>query len=229
VTEPRSRPIVERESLLPWLAASLVAMSGYIVGLLVGTRASDNHRLVFSLALCSVVTATELVIHRSRRVVEDADRTQRARPAAQELDAWASEQTLLRLDTEADVPPYAVGMLRYSAAVVELLEHSVAVALRDGVDPVELVSGRDDAAALHDLLGTMTEEPVHLQRAAKVHTICSLWEADQGRLEHLAADFDPDFHLRWRARHLADLRLRHGERPRRNDVALPYRGVVIAE
>jgi hypothetical protein len=117
-------------------------------------------------------------------------------------------------------------MLRYATAVNELLAHASEVALRDGVDPSELVSGRDDAAALHNLLSTMADETVHLHQAAKVHTICTLWESDQERLEQAAAVLAPEFHRRWRARNVAVLRLRHGERPQRAETALPYRDLI---
>jgi hypothetical protein len=226
VSTPINRPVVAREPLAPWLCASLLVIAAYIFGLLVGTATSDTSRVVLTVAVCSVVTAAQLVMYRSKRFVEDADRSQRNRPASDELDGWRSDQTLVRLDTDLHLPPYAAGMLRYSAAVIELLEHAVTIGLRDEVDTTDLDSGRDDAAALHHLLQTMGDDPIPLQRAAKVHTICALWEADQQRLEHAAAQLDPDFHRRWRARHLATLRLRHGERPRRASTTLPYRDVT---
>lgn len=220
------RPVVRGEPLAPWLAASLLVMAAYTVGVLVGTATSDKVRVVLTVALCSIVTASQLVIFRSRREVEDARRSQRARPASEELDPWSSGETLVRLDSETNLPPSAAGMLRYSGAVVELLEHAVAVALRDGHDTSDLIAGRDDAAALHNLLSSMAKEPVHLQKAAKIYTICSLWQAEQPRLEEAACALDPEFHRKWRARNLAALRLRNGERPRRTDVALPYRVVT---
>jgi hypothetical protein len=226
MTELKSRPIVPREALAPWLAASLLVIGAYIAGVVVGTGTSDEPRMVLTVGLCSVLTAAVLVIYRSKRVVEDADRSQRDRPASEELEAWRSSETLVRLEAGMHLPPYAAGMLRYSGAVVELLEHAAAAGLHQEVDSEELISGRDDAAALHNLLRTMASEPVHLQKAAKVHTICALWEANQPRLEHAAAELDPEFHRRWRARHLAIVRLRHGERPRRANATLPYRDVT---
>jgi hypothetical protein len=210
------------------LCASLLVIAAYITGMLIGTSTSDTPRVVLTVAVCSVVTAAQLVMHRSKRAVEAADRSHRNRPASDELDGWRSDQTLVRLDAEMNLPPYAAGMLRYSAAVVELLEHAVTIGLRDQVDTTALDSGRDDAAALHHLLRTMADDSVPLQQAAKVHTICALWEANQQRLEQAAAELDPEFHRRWRARHLATLRLRHGERPRRAGTTLPYRDVTTA-
>ena len=223
------QPIIQREPLLPWVAASLLVVAAYAVGVLFGVASSQQHRVLLTIALSSIITATGLVMHRSRLVVEDEERTQRARPAAEELDVWTSERTLVSDATDGNLPPYAAGMLAYSAAVVELLEHAVSVALIQEIDTTELASARDDAAALHDLLSSMASEPVHLHTAAKVHTICSLWEANQDRVEQAAADLDRDFHRRWRARNIATLRLRHGERPSRTDTSLPYQEVSTVD
>jgi hypothetical protein len=122
-----------------------------------------------------------------------------------------------------NLPPYGEGMLRYSASVVELLEHAVEIGLDKDVDTSDLATARDDASALNHLLSAMADEPTRLDKVAKVHTICSLWETNQDRIERAAAELDPDYHLRWRTRNIAVLRLRHGERPRRNEPALPYR------
>jgi hypothetical protein len=218
----RHRPVIQREPLLPWIAASLLVVAAYSVGVLFGLAHTQEHRVLLTIALASIISATGLVMHRTREFVEDEERSQRARPASEELDQWASDRTLVTSVSDTNLPPYAAGMLAYSDAVVELLEHTVGVALIQGIDTAELASARDDAAALHDLLNTMATEPVQLHKAAKVHTICSLWEANQERVEQAAAELDPDFHRRWRARHIATLRLRHGARPQRTETILPY-------
>jgi len=220
--------IVHRENTIPWIAASILVMAAYAVGMFVHTPDFLYHRIVLTVALCSVVAATEMVLLRSRREEEEASRDHRARPASDEL-TLPSVGVALPAERNAGLPPYAAGQLQYSSAVVELLEHAVGVALSRDLDATELASGRDDAAALHDLLMTMAVEPVHLRKAAKVHTICSLWEASQERLERAAAELDPEFHRRWRARHLAVLRLRHGEPPAREVTSLPYRGEMTPE
>ena len=223
------QPISQREPLLPWVAASLLVVAAYAVGVMFGAANSQKQLVVLTITLCSIITATGLVMHRSRLVVEDEERSQRARPASEELNAWTSERTLLSDTSDGNLPPYAAGMLAYSASVIELLEHAVGVALIQQRDTTDLASARDDAAALHDLLTSMASEPVHLHTAAKVHTICSLWEANQDRVEQNAAELDPDFHRRWRARNIATLRLRHGERPSRTDTSLPYQEVSTAD
>lgn len=220
--------IVHREAIAPWVAASLLVMAAYTAGVVVDT-AELNTRIVLTVALCSIVTATYMVLARARRMEAELQRDERARPASDELELAPSSDVLSSSLDGNPLPPYVAGMLGYSSAVVELLEHAVAVALDSEIDATDLASGRDDAAALHDLLATMAREPVHLRKAAKVHTICSLWEAGQDRLERAAADLDPEFHRRWRARHLAALRLRHGEAPRRVEATLPYRDVLASE
>jgi hypothetical protein len=222
------RPVIQREPIVPWVAASTLVSAAYAVGVMFGLADNQKSRVALTIALCSIITATALVMHRSRAVVEDEDRSQRARPATDELASWASERTLVTTAAASaggTLPPYGAGMLAYSGAVIDLLEHSVGVGLERGLDTTELASARDDAAALNDLLKNMASEPVQLHKAAKVHTICSLWEADQERIEKTAADLDPEFHRRWRARNLATVRLRHGERPARADITLPYQAM----
>jgi hypothetical protein len=216
--------IIRREAVAPWLAASLLVMAAYTAGVVVGGSSSLS-QAVLTVALCSVVTATGLVLYRSRRLEEEIRRDERTRPATDELPSAGTPAH----PSDHPLPPYAAGMLGYSAAVVELLEHAVGVALEREMDASELASGRDDAAALQDLLSAMATEPVQLRKAAKVHTICSLWEASQERLERAAADLDPAFHRRWRARHLAAIRLRHGEAPSRVQTTLPYREAISTE
>jgi hypothetical protein len=216
-----SKPlIVSREAAGPWLAASLLVIVAFALGAL-GANGTNAQRAVLTIGLCGIVTATGLIMHRSNEVAEEARRAHRARPAADELIPWATD-TLLTSHGDTTLPPYAAGMLRYTAAVEELFEHAIAVALDQGNDTTDLAVARDDAAALHHLLAGMAAEPVELRKAAKVHTICSLWEASQEADELAAAELDPDYYRRWRARHIATARLRHGVRPRREEQALPY-------
>lgn len=211
--------LAEREPLTIWLAASLVAAGASASSLVIGVGGSGIQWTVLVISTTALVTATSLVWIRSRRNELDALREERSRPAAGELALSSAETSP---STGAALPPYASGMLRYSAAVVELLEHAVAVSLEQGADTTQLAAARDDAAALHDLLADMEAEPARLDRAAKVHTICMLWEASAEQSEQLAAAVDPDYHRHWRARHVAAIRMRRGEQPARARAALPY-------
>jgi hypothetical protein len=206
---------------VPWLAASALAATAYTIGIVTGMTPGDTRWVVLTVACCSIVTATVLVWHRSRRQEADVRRSERARPAPEELTNWSTETTLVDAG-EGNLPPFGEGMLRYSAAVVDLLDHALAVGAAQDVDTTDLATARDDAEALNSLLRTMATEPARLDKVAKVHTICSLWESNQDRVEQGAAAIDPDFHRRWRARNIAVLRLRHGDRPRRDEPALPY-------
>jgi hypothetical protein len=196
---------------------------------LVGVADSSAQQLVLTVGLCAVITSTQLVIYRTRRLEEEVWRDYRARPSTDELLTLSSGYGLASGLDDHGLPPYAAGMLRYAEAVLELLEHAVLVAQTNGLDTAELSNGRDDAAALQELLSGMGGESVQLSKAAKVHTICSLWEANQERLEQAAATVDPDYHRRWRARHVAALRLRHGDTPSRTETGLPYRELTPEE
>lgn len=210
------------EPLIPWLAASLLAAGAYAVGIVAGLSGAATQWVILTVACCSVLTATLLVWVRSRQQALEVRRAELLRPATEELSPWAVDSTLVHTN-DRHLPPYGEGMLRYSSAVVELLEHAVAVALQQGADTTELAAARDDAAALNSLLAAMATEPARLDKVAKVHTICSLWESNQDRFEADAAALDPEFHRRWRARHIAVIRMRHGERPSRVEASLPYR------
>jgi hypothetical protein len=56
---------------------------------------------------------------------------------------------------------------------------------------------------------------------ATLHSIGSLWEADQAHIEHLAAQVDAQWYRRWSARSVVDRLLRHGGR-QPDAFALPY-------
>lgn len=200
----------------------MVVIGAYVAGVLLGVADSSAQQMILTVGLCAVVTATELVLHRTRELEEDVMRVYRARPSTDELMTLSTGNALASGLDDHGLPSYAAGMLRYAEAVVELLEHATDVAVTNGDNAADMANGREDAAALVDLLSSMAGESVQLSKAAKVHTICSLWEANQERLEQTAAAIDPEYHRRWRARHIAALRLRHGEAPRRTETALPY-------
>src|SRR5436190_13801212 len=146
---------ISRESLLPWIGASMLVIGVYVGGVLVGVADSTSRQLVLTVCLCAVVTSTQLVLYRTRRLEEEVWRDYRARPSTDELMTLSTGNALASGLEDHGLPPYAAGMLRYSEAVVELLEHAVQVALANGDNAAELATGRDDAAALVDLLSAM--------------------------------------------------------------------------
>lgn len=212
--------LADREPLSVWLAATLVAAGACASALIIGLGGSGVQWAVLVISTAALLTATSLVWLRSRRNEQAVLREERSRPGAGEL---AHGPAAASPAGSSALPPYASGMLRYSAAVVELLEHAVAVSLERGTDATSLAAARDDAAALHDLLDDMAAEPARLDRAAKVHTICMLWEASAEQSEELASAVDPEYHRHWRARHVSEIRMRRGERPERCRASLPYR------
>jgi hypothetical protein len=205
------------EQLLPWLgAASLVGL--VTLGTL--TLGDGNLTTVQSATLLIILLATvvvaALVAVRSRTAAEATEREERARPAREQLvdlDAPGDEQPATR--------SYFEGVERWTLALQELFEHAIE-ATTDGEIRAELISARDDAAALHSLLETTTGRELNLNEAATLHSICTLWETDQDRIEQLAADVDPTWHRRWRGRSVVERLLRHGP-PKRGELVLPYR------
>jgi hypothetical protein len=215
--------LADREPMAVWLGASLVAVAVSAAAAAAGYAGRDTRWVVLAIVTPTLLAATSLVCVRSLRSARVALREERARPPADELVANPAGGRVASDLTTLGLPPYGAGMLRYSEAVIELLEHAVGVCLGTGADPDALAAARDDAAALRDLLTEMATEPSQLQRSAKVHTICMLWEAAQEPIEALAAEVDPVFHRLWRARHVATIRMRRGEPPHRTRAPLPYR------
>ena len=113
-----------------------------------------------------MITSTILVWRRSRDLELDLRRSELARPAPEQLSNWAMESTLVDAG-EHNLPPYGEGMLRYSASVVELLEHAVEVGLDKDVDTSDLATARDDASALNHLLSAMADEPTRLDKVGE--------------------------------------------------------------
>jgi len=202
------------ERLLPWLgAASLVGLAA------LGLSHSDPTSVqggTLLITLFATVVVAGLVAMRSRAVTEAAEREERARPAREQL---------VDLDAPGAEPPasrsYFEGVERWIVALCELFAHAIEATTEDEIRS-ELTSGLEDAEALHSLLATTTGRELNLNEAATLHSICTLWETEQDRLEQLAADVDPSWHRRWRGRSVVERLLRHGPAPR-GELVLPYR------
>lgn len=205
------------ERLLPWLAAAslvgLLTLGAVSVGGVEPTSVQGGTLLI---TLFATVVVTTLVALRSRTASEASEREERARPAREQLidlDAPGAAPTATR--------SYVDGVAQWTVALCELFAHAIDATDDDGVRS-ELISGREDTEALHDLLATATGRDPSLNEAATLHSICTLWETDQDRLERLAANVDPPWHRRWRGRTVVERLLRHGP-PQRGEVVLPYR------
>ncbi len=199
---PRAKPAMPHvgEWMTPWIVATfLVAVLTvtYVVG---GRQLPILEQTLLAIGLCSTLTAASLVVIRSNRAKETSEREERARPPAEAMDGSA-----VRLGTFA----YAQAMERWTAAVLELLEHAQGCA-EDSAVATELAAAVSDTRELRHLLETSGTDELDINGAATVHALCSLWETNQPRLEDLAASCDPAWHRRWSAAAVADRRLRHG-------------------
>lgn len=203
---------VDRERITPWLVgAAVAALLNLAVVLNAGASVAVQALLLLGLAAC--LAAAGLITARSNRELESRDREQRARPAVDELDERGAQP---------GSASYVEGMTAWTRAVRELIEHAGSEV--DPADPVaqELATAAEDTSALCDLLEASAGGSLGLNEKAVLHSVCTLWEANQPHLERLAAAVDPHWHRRWRARSVVAAQLRHGP-PDRRDVLLPYR------
>jgi hypothetical protein len=113
-------------------------------------------------------------------------------------------------------------MERWTSAVLELLDHAIDAAGAESPLRDELVAAAADTLELHDLLSASTAGSMTINDNAMIHAVCTLWETNQARIEAIAADADPEWHRRWRARSVAERRLRHGT-VSSDPIDLPYR------
>jgi hypothetical protein len=199
------------EGLVPWLLASAIVAAITLATVLLGdAELASPEMAVLLIALGATLAGAGLVAARSSNVVRATQREERARPARDEL---------LDLDAidEADEPgsvSYVEGMERWTTALLQLLDHAARQATESAIRE-ELATAVADTDALRDLLRTSTQRELNLNDAATLHSVCSLWETEQDRIEHLAAQVDPEWHRRWRARSVVARLLCHGSRARR--------------
>lgn len=204
------------ESLLPWLgAAAVVAVVTLGAVILGGGELISVEITSLLVGLCATLAVAGLVAARSGTVAEASEREERARPARDQLPD---------LDDGAEGPgsrSYLEGIERWTVALLELVAHAVE-ATTDAVLRRELTSAAEDTDALHALLQATTRRRLGLNEVATLHSVCALWETNQDRIERLAAEVDPAWHRRWRARSVIARLLRHGP-PQQPAPVLPYR------
>jgi hypothetical protein len=202
------------ENLAPWLAGSVVAAA--LVLLVV--RSSQQPAAVEQglLLLCSaaVLTGGGLVAFRSHRELRTSRREERARPAADQLEQATSAVRSMS---------YVTGMARWSGAVLELLEHALSTSDEDPVARTHLSAAADETRDLHDLFTGEATRALTINDHAQLHALGSLWETTQLRIEGLAAQVDPRWHRRWKARSIVARNLRHGGDASPTPLVLPYR------
>ena len=205
------------ERMLPWLGAAVLAAGCTLAAVVMGFPLAGLEGAALLIALAGTLTAAGLVATRSTREVAAVDRDERARPAEEQLVDQGDDG---RVDHPGP-PAYLSGMVRWTTALLELLDRAAELAT-DPDRARELDEAAEDCRALHDLLRASEGRVLSLNESAMLRSVVSLWETDQDRLETLAAQVDPRWHRRWRARTVIERRLRHG-RPRSGELVLPYR------
>lgn len=201
------------EPVGPWILASVILAAVNLVIALSGNRLPAPDQTILLVGLCAAMAAGGLVAARSSRRLEISDREERARPSADQLEPGVWRTGALS---------YVEGMERWTAAVLQLLDHAIDAAGDEAPVRDDLVAAAADTLELYDLLGASTGGPLTLNENAMMHAVCGLWETNQPRIEALAAGVDPAWHRRWRARSVAERRLRHGT-VSSDPIVLPYR------
>ncbi len=202
-----------RERVTPWLAASCIIGAVNAALLLSGAEPANIQVVGLTVALGGTLAAGGLVAARSSRQMHASDLEERARPSTDELVGGGAT---------ASNPSYVDGMEQWATAMLELIEHAVEVASPEDPAQPELATAAADTQELRELLRSSGDGPLSIHDKATLHALCSLWETNQVRVEHLAGQIDAAWHRRWRARTVVQRRLRHGERLNRT-LALPYR------
>jgi hypothetical protein len=203
------------EPVAPWLAAAFVLAALNLAAVASGYQLPVLEQALLLIGLCATLAAGGLVAARSNRRLEASAREERARPAGEELVAPGSQP-----GSES----YVEGMACWAEAVLELLDHAVDTGRPKAPAHDELVAAAADTRELRDLLRSSSQSPLSINDAAMIHAVCTLWEVNEARVEALAAEVDLIWHRRWRARTVADRRLRHGSVAPQT-LVLPYRSV----
>ncbi len=204
--------------IAPWLGAALLTAACNVALVASGTPLSQLNQAALLVVLAGTMTAAGLLAARSTNEEITSDRDERSRPASDELAALAGAGPERAF---ADGPDYLTGMQWWTGALYELLDHAAGEAA-EVARARELADAADDTRAMHDLLTSNDSESFSLNESAMLHSIATLWETGQERLEAMAADVDPRFYRRWTARTIVERRLRHGV-PHANELVLPYR------
>lgn len=208
------------ERLEPWLAGAIFIGGLYVMVTLAGAQPSLAVRAAMILCLCGSLAMAGVVAARSSREAALVHRQERERPTLYEVSGV--DDTFGR-GHDAGRSTYIESMERWAEAMLELTDHAAATPAAMEADvAAELTSASEDTRELRELLRASVQMPLKVNGMATMRTICSLWEADQARIEHLAASMDPEWHRRWRARSVVERLLRRGGR-QPHATALPYR------
>ena len=203
-----------------WLSGAILISGLQVAVAVAGAQPSLAQRAGMILGVCGGLAVAGVIAARSSREMAAVDRVERERPAPYEVsgvgDAFGRDQS-------AGASSYIEGMGRWSEAMLELTEHAAATPEAEVAGlTLEFSSACDDTRELRDLLHAQVDQPLKVAAVATLHSICSMWEACQARIEDMAAGVDPEWYRRWRARWVVEGLLRHGSRAP-EPTPLPYR------
>jgi hypothetical protein len=202
------------ENLAPWLAGAAVSGALVLLAVLTGHQPGSLEQRVLLLCLAAVLTAGGLVAARSNRLLRVSMREERARPSADQLERASSAVRSMS---------YVTGMARWSGAMLELVEHALSELEADSPERAALTPAAHETRDLHDLFASESTRALTINDHAQLHALGSLWETTQLRVERLAAQVDPRWHRRWKARSVVARNLRHGGDVSPTPLVLPYR------
>lgn len=205
------------ERILPWLSAAVFAATCYLAGLTWGLPMTVGEGAALLMVLAGTLAAAGLLAARSGRADDATQLEERARPASDELAGMTGND----LFGDTGAPAYLRGMEHWASALLALFEHAASTS-DDPAVVSELTDAAEDTRAMHDLFADGASHRLSLNEAAILHSVATLWETDQARLEQVAAAVDPTWHRRWAARSIVDRQLRHG-RSGAERLVLPYR------
>ncbi len=203
---------IVREPITPWLGAAVALAVLALAMMLFGPQLDVLVQSAFLMATCASLVACGLIASRTNQEHQETIRSERARPAAEELMCISSS------DSAAS---YISGMERWTARVLELLEHALSLTEPGTPAYLELDAAASETRDLQGLFTSEGTDELTINDRAIQHALGTLWTASQARIEILAAATDPVWHRRWRARSVVENQLSHGnERP--EELVLPY-------
>lgn len=201
------------EPMAPWLIAACVLAVLNLTIVARGHQLPVLEQTILLIGLGATLAAGGLVSARSNRALRVSVREERARPASEELAG---------APVDMSSASYLEGMERWTAGMLELIEHAADLAAPSSPVHGELAAAAAETRDLRTLLDVDSVDDLSINDKALIHALSSLWEANQPRIEKLAEELDPAWHRRWSARSVADRRLRHGITGA-SPLVLPYR------
>ncbi|MGQ0434220.1 MAG: hypothetical protein ACT452_17680 [Microthrixaceae bacterium] len=210
---PSAMPLIG-ESIVPWLGATIVLALVNLTMILDGSRPPILEQSVLFVGLCGSLAAAGLVAARSSSELRSTRRSERARPPAEQLDGASAGFSSVA---------YRTGMSGWVAAMHELVDHAASASTPGAPIHAELTEAAAEMRDLRAVLDGVAADDLDIIKAAELHALGTLWETTQSRIEQLAAQVDPGWYRRWRARSVVARRLRHGQ-PAPGEMALPYSG-----